>query len=120
MNFIGIFCIFVAALISAAGNLLIRYSVMNFPLLSFNTQSLLALIRSPTLMGGMFLYLFAMVFWIKALSIVPLSQAHPLFTALLFIIILFGSSHFFAEPVGIQKIFGCAVILMGILIIVRT
>ncbi len=76
---------------------------------------LLAIIKSPWVIGGLVVYGLGVVNWLLALSYFEISYVYP-FASLSYIGIIIGSYLIFKERLTIPRLFGIAVIIAGVLI----
>ncbi len=78
----------------------------------------LAVLTSPGVMGGLFLYGIATVLWLGVLSRVELSQAFP-FVGLSFVLAAVLGYFVFAEAVSAMRVAGIALIVAGVVLVGR-
>jgi drug/metabolite transporter (DMT)-like permease len=76
---------------------------------------LLSLYLDPFVLSGFIGAVVSGLFWMAALTKLPLSHAYP-FMALSFAIVLFGSAVLFQEPLTWPKILGVTLIIAGIIV----
>lgn len=74
---------------------------------------LMSLYLDPFILSGFFGAFLAGLFWMAALTKLPLSHAYP-FNALSFAIVLFGTAYFLNEPLTWPKVAGVILIIAGI------
>jgi drug/metabolite transporter (DMT)-like permease len=74
---------------------------------------------SPYVIGGLLVYGLATVFWLTALSRVPLSFAYP-FVSLNFLVILVVSWRLFGEEISPWRVLGTLIVGVGVLLISKT
>ena len=70
------------------------------------------------ILGGIFLHFCALIFWLWALSYEEISYAYP-FLALGYVIVGVMAWFWLGEDIGLTKIAGMVVIMIGIIIISR-
>ena len=117
-NMLGYFFIAMTVLLTVYGQLVLKWQVsLAGPLpdsvsgkLQFLGQSLL----NPWILSGLGAAFAASLFWIMALTKVPLTTAYP-FTATAFILVIVGGAWMFSEPVGSLKMLGVGLIAIGVL-----
>ena len=80
---------------------------------------LLAIIKSPWVIGGLVVYGTGVIFWLLALSYFEISYVYP-FASLSYIGIIFGSYFIFKERLSVARLMGIAMIIAGVLIISQT
>ena len=119
MSWFGFVLTLISASLSAAGNLLMRHAMLQIGNIQLDEKSFYAILGSRPLLTGVALYFVAIPLWLKVLTKDPISTAQPVFSGVLFCFILIGANYFTSEPVGLQKILGAVVILIGIAIAVR-
>jgi len=73
-----------------------------------------AIATSPAVLLGMACFGLSAVVWLFVLAKIPLSTAYP-FIAIGIIITVVGGRFLFAEPVSLLKLFGIALVIVGIL-----
>ena len=72
------------------------------------------IVTNPWAVGGVMLFGISFVFMSAALSRVDLSQAYPLMSGIVYVLVLAVSALFFGESLGVWKIVGIGSILFGI------
>ena len=115
--------VIVAAGLSSTGNLIIKGALKAGGGLNMATDQLLRtlfhLFTNPGIILGLALYLVGFVIWAKALSEVDISTVYPIFISLAFIVVVLGSRLFFGESLGVTKLGGIAIIVIGIVLASR-
>jgi multidrug transporter EmrE-like cation transporter len=118
-----IFLILFSVSLNILAQYLIKYSTsINGPIngnFSDIIRGLYNIIATPTCLLGLFSAFIAAMFYILALSKLPLSIAYP-FTALGFVLVVSIGIIFFNEPLSIAKIIGVTLIIIGIGFILQT
>jgi multidrug transporter EmrE-like cation transporter len=121
MSLQGIVWVGIAALMTVAGNLMMREGVVRAGglALAFPTlfRDLTHLARQPLFDIGVLLYGFASLVWFRIVSTENLNSSYPLLVSLTFIFVTIGATIIFKEPLPLQKIAGIGVILLGIILI---
>jgi drug/metabolite transporter (DMT)-like permease len=74
---------------------------------------------NPYVLGGLCIYGLATIFWLTALSRVPLSYAYP-FVSLNFLVILLVSWRLFGEDISVWRLLGTLVVGVGVLLIAKS
>jgi drug/metabolite transporter (DMT)-like permease len=92
----------------------LKYNEMSFRSL----RTVVQLLFSPYILGGLMLYAIATVLWLFILSRVDLGLAYPV-QSLAYIFAVFGAYWIFNEPLSVPKIIGCLLILSGVIFIGR-
>jgi drug/metabolite transporter (DMT)-like permease len=82
-------------------------------------ELVLIILRSPLIMGGLFLYGVGALSWIAVLRRLDLSFAYP-FLALNFVLITLTSYFALGETVPFSRWIGILVICVGILVVARS
>jgi multidrug transporter EmrE-like cation transporter len=77
-----------------------------------------AVLTSPGVMGGLFLYGIGTVLWLGVLSRVELSQAYP-FVGLSFVLAAVLGYFVFADAVSATRVAGIALIVAGVVLVGR-
>ena len=75
--------------------------------------SIQAIATSPAVLMGMACFGLSAVVWLFVLAKIPLSTAYP-FIGVGIIITVIGGRFLFAEPVSLFKLFGIALVIVGI------
>ncbi len=73
----------------------------------------------PWVISGFLVAFFASITWAMAMTKFQLSQAYP-FMSLSYVVVFILSVFLFNEEVNLYKIIGCAMVLLGIIIISRS
>jgi drug/metabolite transporter (DMT)-like permease len=81
-------------------------------------RTVVQLIVSPYILGGLAIYAIATVLWLFILSRVDLGLAYPI-QSMAYIFAVFGAYWLFNEPLSVPKIIGCLLILSGVVFIGR-
>jgi multidrug transporter EmrE-like cation transporter len=118
----GLILLLAACLCTVSGNLLLRAGVVaagGFRLSSGATSQLLKLAYQPKFVSGFILYGLASLFWFSVISMENLSTDYPVLVSISFVLVTFGSVFFFGESISPQKLIGMAVILAGIVVVLR-
>lgn len=77
------------------------------------------IITNPYVVIGLGIYGLSTILWLVALSRVDLSFIYP-FASLGYVIMLFASWQLFHEQITIMRLVGCAVVILGVVLISRT
>lgn len=78
-----------------------------------------AIVKSPWVVGGLFIYGCGVIFWLLALSRWEISYVYP-FASLGYIGIIIGSYWFFKENISLMRLLGITIIILGVLISSQT
>jgi len=106
---------------NAFGNIMMKYgmnAVKDIPLNTFRSI-VYNLILNPLLIIGVISYVLSLVFYIFVLQKVNLNIAYPIVVACTAIFVNIASRFMLHESIMWSQIFGCAVIIGGIYLIVR-
>jgi multidrug transporter EmrE-like cation transporter len=77
------------------------------------------LMLNPFLIMGLFIYGISLCIWLLVLSRIDVSVAYPLISVG-FIINALGAYYLLGEPLGITRIIGIIVIVIGVFLVTRT
>ncbi|MDE1822943.1 MAG: EamA family transporter [Candidatus Micrarchaeota archaeon] len=105
-----------AAGLAAVAQYLFKRSVPKF---NFRTREILGLAKSGRLLAGVFVYFVGLALYLYALGSGELSFVYPLFSST-FIFIALISVFVLRERMGIARLSGMALVLIGILLISST
>ncbi len=115
--------ILVGVLLNAVAQLALKASVSDTGIIQFDMQSLLSsagsLATNLWLWVGLICYGISVIVWILALSRVDVSIAYPMLS-IGYIVNALAASHLFNEPLGIAKVVGIGVIILGVYILARS
>ena len=89
------------------------------PITNYAPSTLIATFLNPYILSGLAMYGLGTVFWLIALSKRDLSFVYP-FIALTFIIVLMLSNVILKENIGIYRIIGTFIIILGLIFIMKT
>jgi drug/metabolite transporter (DMT)-like permease len=107
-----ILIILIGILFASSGQILWKIGMTEIgSISSISVTSIVAMALNPWVVGGLICYGLSTVFWLIALSRADLSYVYP-FIALTFVLI-------FHENISIQRVTGAAIIVAGIIVLVR-
>jgi multidrug transporter EmrE-like cation transporter len=116
---VGYFFVAMTILLTVYGQFAIKYQVGKAgPLpadLPARLQFVFDLLLSPWVISGLGAAFIASLFWMLALTKLPLSHAYP-FMAVTFVLVVLGGAWFFAEPLSTQRIVALVLIGAGVVI----
>lgn len=122
MTFIQLLALSVMS--NATANLLLKAGVQKLGGFTLEKANLIADLfkaaTNPFILGGLVLYGFSFVLWLKVLTTSDLSRSYPIFVTFVFILTTIGSAKFFAEDVSLSRIGGMLIAIAGIYVIART
>jgi uncharacterized membrane protein len=88
-------------------------------LATFNSVALSGVVLNPYVLLGFVMYGLSTIFWLIALSRKDLSFVYP-FISLTYILVLVLSSLVLKENIGVNKLVGTLIIIIGLIIIARS
>lgn len=110
-------------LLNAVAQLALKASVSDTGIISLDMQSLMSsagsLITNIWLWVGLICYGISVIVWILALSRVDVSIAYPMLS-IGYIVNAIAASHLFNEPLGIGKVVGIGIIIVGVYVLARS
>jgi len=110
-------------LLNAVAQLALKASVSDTGIISLDMQSLLSsagtLVTNLWLWVGLICYAVSVVVWILALSRVDVSIAYPMLS-IGYIVNALAASQLFNEPLGIGKVVGIGIIILGVYVLARS
>lgn len=110
-------------LLNAVAQLALKASVSDTGIINLDMHSLLSSAGSLAfnlwLWLGLFCYAISVVVWILALSRVDVSIAYPMLS-IGYIVNAVSASYLFDEPLGLGKVAGIGIIIVGVYILARS
>jgi multidrug transporter EmrE-like cation transporter len=110
-------------LLNAIAQLALKASVSDTGIINLDIQSLLtsagSLASSLWLWLGLICYAVSVVVWILALSRVDVSIAYPMLS-IGYIVNAVAASQLFNEPMGMGKVIGIGIIMLGVYVLARS
>lgn len=110
-------------LLNAVAQLALKASVTDTGIIHFDMQSLVSsagsLLSSVWLWVGLICYAISVVVWILALSRVDVSIAYPMLSVG-YVVNAIAASHLFNEPLGLGKVVGIGIIIVGVYVLARS
>jgi drug/metabolite transporter (DMT)-like permease len=120
MTATGIVLVAIAAVLTAAANILLRVGVLRAGGFGASERGiaadLFALLQDPLFVLGGTLYALAALVWFRVISTEYLSAAYVLLIASTFVLVAVGGRFLLHEPFTLQRTIGLFVILVGIMI----
>jgi multidrug transporter EmrE-like cation transporter len=120
---IAIIYILVAVAGSSIGQILLKIGMGRLGQITISPSQLFNIVwrigTNPYIIIGLCIYLFGTLFWLSALSRVPLSYAYP-FASISYIVMLGASVLLFKEEISLPRFLGTAIIGLGVLVISRS
>lgn len=113
-----------SVILNVTANILLKKGVVTAGGISGNSASLITdLIKvafSPYIIGGLILYGFSFLIWLRVLSFNDFSRAYPIFATFVFLLTTLGSIKLLHEDVSIMRFAGMIIMLIGIFVVART
>lgn len=113
----GYFYVIATVLLTVYGQLVIKWQVSQAGAMPEATPDkllfLARLLLNPWILTGLAAAFVAAMFWMAAMTKLPLSHAYP-FMSLAFVLVMVGSAAFFGEPITLLKATGLALVIAGI------
>ena len=107
---------FLAAAVSAFGQILLKYAMLKHGEITFSPQGILLLLLEPRLLIALVMYATALLMWLHVLSKTSLSTAYPML-AITYILVPVLSLFCFGEKIHQFQWIGMFLILAGVAII---
>jgi multidrug transporter EmrE-like cation transporter len=104
--------VLVGVLLNAAGQLLLKAGTNAMP---FG----LRLALEPHILGGLVCYVISVVFWIAALSRVPVSIAYPMLS-IGYVVNAIAAHYLLGEVVSLMRMAGIGIIILGVFVVARS
>ncbi len=119
----SIILILISIGIAVGGQILLKIGMNKIGPVNINSISsvghlFLGIIKSPTVIIGLFLYVISAALWLIVISAVDLSFAYP-FIGLTYVLILIVSKFVLKEDVNPIRWIGTAIITVGVIVISR-
>ena len=115
--------IMTGVLLNAIAQLALKASVSDTGIINLDMQSLLSsagsLASNLWLWLGLICYGISVIVWILALSRVDVSIAYPMLSVG-YIVNAVAASHLFNEPLGLGKVIGIGIIILGVYVLARS
>lgn len=115
----GYFLVAMTILLTVYGQFVIKWQVIRAGVLPTDvvarTQFAFELLSNPWILSALAAAFGASICWMLAMTKLQLSQAYP-YTAVSFILIVFGGAWLFNEPLSISRIVGVALIAIGVVV----
>ncbi len=114
-----ILIILIGILFASSGQILWKIGMTGTgAITSLSLSSALLMAFNPWVIGGLICYGLSTIFWLIALSRADLSYVYP-FIALTFVLIFIASFFLFHENISAQRVIGAAIIVFGIIVLVK-
>ncbi|NJN16777.1 MAG: EamA family transporter [Oscillochloris sp.] len=113
----------IPAFTGVAGQLLLKVGMSQMGSLEISMAAVpsivLRMATSPWVVGGLFVYVSGIFFWLLALNRVDLSYAYP-FASLSYVLIFFSSWLMLGERISLSRVMGMIVICLGVVLVARS
>jgi multidrug transporter EmrE-like cation transporter len=110
-------------LLNAAAQLLIKAGTNSVGHFDFNLENVMPigwkLATQPSILGGMVCYVISLIVWIMALSRVQVSIAYPMLS-IGYVVNAIAAYFLFGEAVGMQRLLGIGIIIIGVYVVARS
>ena len=114
----GIVMVLVASGMMAAASLMLKQGIVNIGGFGEGNiiHEIMNLLLQPIFIIGVLLYGSGTLLWMRVISTEPLSIGYPILVSFSFIIVTLGAVFLFKETISLIRLFGMAVILVGVII----
>jgi multidrug transporter EmrE-like cation transporter len=110
-------------LLNTAAQIVLKIGMVRIGHFAFSLTNILPttwqVMGSPWIVGGMFLYVLSVVFWLLVLSRVPVSIAYPMIS-LGYITSAIAAYYWLGEDLNLVRIGGIIIILVGVYLVARS
>lgn len=114
----------ISVICNVTANIFLKNGVNKIGGISFSQSHLvsdfLKVVFNPFIIGGLALYGFSFVIWLRVLTISDLSKSYPIFVTFVFILTTIGSVIFLKESVSLMRVAGIAILIAGVFIVARS
>ena len=117
MSALDLVLVLASVALAGVGQLLLRHGMQSAKQAGGSLVS--HAVTSPHVVGGLAIFGLSAIVWLAALSRVPLSRAYP-FNALTYVGILIAAKFALHEDVSRTRWFGAALVVTGLLLVVRS
>jgi multidrug transporter EmrE-like cation transporter len=123
MNAISFALVLFGVLLNAAAQLLLKAGTNSIGHFEFSGANLVPIgwkvATQPYILGGLMCYAISVVVWIMALSRVEVSIAYPMLS-IGYVVNAIAAYLLFGEAVGIQRLLGIGIIVVGVYVVARS
>ena len=123
MNAVSFALVLFGVLLNAAAQLLLKAGTNSIGHFEFSSANLVPIgwkvATQPYILGGLMCYAISVVVWIMALSRVEVSIAYPMLS-IGYVVNAIAAYLLFGEAVGIQRLVGIGIIVVGVYIVARS
>ena len=123
MNALSFALVLTGVLLNAAAQLLLKAGTNAIGHFEFSGANLLPIgwkiATQPYVIGGLSCYVVSVAIWILALSRVEVSIAYPMLS-IGYVVNAVAAHMLFGEAVGVQRLVGIGIIILGVYIVARS
>jgi multidrug transporter EmrE-like cation transporter len=123
MNAISFALVLFGVLLNAAAQLLLKAGTNSIGHFEFSGANLVPIgwkvATQPYILGGLMCYAISVVVWIIALSRVEVSIAYPMLS-IGYVVNAIAAYLLFGEAVGVQRLVGIGIIVVGVYVVARS
>ena len=123
MNAISFALVLFGVLLNAAAQLLLKAGTNSIGHFEFSAANLVPIgfkvATQPYILGGLMCYAISVVVWIMALSRVEVSIAYPMLS-IGYVVNAIAAYFLFGEAVGMQRLVGIGIIVLGVYVVARS
>jgi len=123
MSALSFALVLTGVLLNAAAQLMLKAGTNAVGAFQFSTANLAPIgwkvATQPFILGGLACYVVSVVVWILALSRVEVSIAYPMLS-IGYVVNAVAAYVLFGEAVGVQRLIGIGVIIVGVYIVARS
>ena len=112
--------ILIGVILASIGQILLKIGMNSMgEITNYAPSTIITIFFNPYILSGLAMYGLATIFWLIALSKKDLCFVYP-FIALTFIIVLILSNVILKESIGVYRIIGTFIIILGLMFIMKT
>lgn len=123
MNFLSFALVLFGVLLNAAAQLLLKAGTNAIGHFEFSGANVLPIgwkiATQPYIVGGLSCYVVSVAVWILALSRVEVSIAYPMLS-IGYVVNAIAAYMLFGEAVGVQRLVGIGIIILGVYVVARS
>ncbi|HXX12992.1 MAG TPA: SMR family transporter [Burkholderiales bacterium] len=123
MSALSLALVLTGVLLNAVAQLMLKAGTNAIGAFQFSTANLAPIgwkvATQPFILGGLACYVVSVVVWILALSRVEVSIAYPMLS-IGYVVNAVAAYFLFGEAVGVQRLVGIGIIILGVYIVARS
>ncbi|HTO43322.1 MAG TPA: 4-amino-4-deoxy-L-arabinose transferase [Burkholderiales bacterium] len=123
MSALSLALVLIGVLLNAVAQLMLKAGTNAIGAFQFSTANLAPIgwkvATQPFILGGLACYAVSVVVWILALSRVEVSIAYPMLSVG-YVVNAVAAYFLFGEAVGVQRLVGIGIIILGVYIVARS